>query len=260
MRKLALFSISVTIFIIILEPSIFSLTAPDSVKGLFWKANAAYFEQRYQNAVMIYEKLLSLGYESGDVYYNLGNAYFRIGRLGKALVNYERARYFIPRDPDLRFNIKQIEENREDFFENKNTLWDGLLSCLYFFSLRELYWSFVFVNFLTWLVFLLRAILSHKFVRSLARVLALLWLCCGITLAFKLHKTRYDNRAVVIVDEANVTEGPHSKDRLLFTLHDGSIVTVEKSYSNWKVIRLPNGKKGWIDANMIEEVRKFNAP
>src|SRR5206468_976205 len=72
---------------------------------IFFRANALYGEERHPEAAAEYEKILAAGYESGNLYFNLGNAWFRAGDTGRAILEYERARRLLPRDPDTRANL-----------------------------------------------------------------------------------------------------------------------------------------------------------
>ncbi|HUI25620.1 MAG TPA: BatD family protein, partial [Candidatus Kryptonia bacterium] len=77
----------------------------ESPNTVFFHANALYGEEHYAEAAAEYEKILAGGRESSSVYFNLGNAYFKAGDVGRAILNYERARRLIPRDPDLHANL-----------------------------------------------------------------------------------------------------------------------------------------------------------
>ena len=82
-------------------------TAQDAIQlnTLFFQGNSFYQEERYSEAVKAYEQLVAMGVKSGPLYYNLGNAYFRIGTKGKAILNYERALQLLPRDADVKSNL-----------------------------------------------------------------------------------------------------------------------------------------------------------
>ena len=77
-----------------------------SAAELYITANRDYNEGRYQKAIEGYLRLFDSGYVNGHLYYNLGNAYFRSGQLGRAILNYKRAELLIPRDADLNFNLR----------------------------------------------------------------------------------------------------------------------------------------------------------
>ena len=85
--------------------SSFAQEAAEKTPGaIFYQANIYYQEGKFDAAIKSYEKLIDLGLESGNIYYNLGNSYFKKGELGLAVLNYERAKVLMPNDSDLRSN------------------------------------------------------------------------------------------------------------------------------------------------------------
>ena len=85
-----------------------------SAEELYFEASRAYKEDRYQEAIDGYFQLIDNGYVNGHLYYNLGNAYFRSGQLGRAILNYKRAQLLIPRDADLNFNLRYALDQTQD--------------------------------------------------------------------------------------------------------------------------------------------------
>ncbi|HSA31118.1 MAG TPA: tetratricopeptide repeat protein, partial [Candidatus Omnitrophota bacterium] len=88
------------IFYLIFAGKVFA----EEPSAVFAKANTEYQQGRYEEAGGLYEQILESGQESGALYYNLGNSYFKKGQIGKAILNYERALDFFPRDADLQAN------------------------------------------------------------------------------------------------------------------------------------------------------------
>ena len=78
----------------------------NQMTALFYKANELFGQGDYDKAEKVYQKILASGFDSGNIYYNLGNTFFKQGRLGKAIVNYERAKRLLPYDSDVRANLK----------------------------------------------------------------------------------------------------------------------------------------------------------
>ena len=85
-----------------LSINLFALN-PDS---LLSQANQLYKEKNYNGAIELYDSIISSGYYSSDVYYNLGNAHFKMGHLAPAILNYERAKKLAPSDDDIDFNLR----------------------------------------------------------------------------------------------------------------------------------------------------------
>ncbi len=138
--------------VIILSIVILLLVSPAAAsedqpwQALFAKANLAYRESRVQEAAERYRELIPSGYATGVLYYNLGNAYFRQGRLGHAILSYERARFFLPRDGDLNFNLRHAYLLVEDLIPESQGL-EGLnLFWLDSLRLDEMFWGFAVLN------------------------------------------------------------------------------------------------------------------
>jgi len=109
-------NLKLLIFILLLYFSGGSCFAADkpSAEELYFEANRAYKEDRYPEAIDGYLQLIGQGYVNGHLYYNLGNAYFRAGQIGRAILNYKRARLLIPRDADLNFNLHYALDQTQD--------------------------------------------------------------------------------------------------------------------------------------------------
>jgi len=97
--------------------------ANDSAQDLFKEANIFFKNEQYDQAISIYSAILDLDIEGGNLYYNLGNAYYKSGQLGKAILFYEKARQLIPRDSDLKANYIFANSLRQNPILPKKVLW-----------------------------------------------------------------------------------------------------------------------------------------
>lgn len=88
-----------------------SVRTVDAWQKMFWEAGKLYDQGRFTEAADVYEKLLKEGWRAPEIYFNLGNAYFKGGRLADAVLNYRRAWYLAPRDPDIRANLQYALQN-----------------------------------------------------------------------------------------------------------------------------------------------------
>ena len=82
------------------------ISSADEAAQRFEQANQLYLQAKYPDAVAQYQKIVQSGFESGELYFNLGNAYYKSGNIQKAILNYERARQLLPRDEDVQFNLQ----------------------------------------------------------------------------------------------------------------------------------------------------------
>lgn len=117
---------------------------------IFFGANQAYKKGRFSDAIDGYSQLLQSGQGSGHLYYNLGNTYFRLNDLGKAILNYERARLMLPRDSDLDFNFRYARDQLKDAVSESQRYMSIVFFWLDSLNLDELFWSFAVLNILFW--------------------------------------------------------------------------------------------------------------
>lgn len=223
----------------------------NSGEELFFRANQAYREARYAEAARGYATLIDSGYAGGHLYYNLANAYLKTNRVGYAILNYERAELLVPRDADLSFNLTYAQDRRTDAPPPPEQAISSVFFWLGSFNLSELFWAFAALNAALFAVLVLRVFAKSDWSYYLFVTLIFLWLASGVSFGLKLYETSSDDRCVVLSKQADVLAGPQAGDTLLFRLHEGTIVRGERSDSGWKLIRLQDGKRGWIKASDI---------
>lgn len=229
---------------------------PNGWEDLFFRANQAFKESHYQDAIDGYEQLVQTGHENGHIYYNLGNGYFRLNQLGQAILNYERARILIPRDADLNFNLRLARDQIQDAIAEPQ----GFIQMAFFWldalSLHEVFWGFGILNVIFWGILLIRLFHRLEWNYYLSLVFLVLWLIGGISFGLKWHQVWTDDRAVILKKEVNILSGPDIQDTVLFKLHEGTIVHHERSEDGWFLIRLPDKKRGWVAAAAVEQIKK----
>ncbi len=220
----------------------------------FFEANSAYKRDQFQEAVNGYRKLIENGFESGHIYYNLANAYFRLGDSGKAILYYERARTLIPRDDDLIFNLANARNQTVDALGDPET--DSLNDFLGLDSLNlhETIFVFSIVNVLFFLVITIRLFKKAEWSYYLSIFLIILIAISAGTLALKWYGASTDNRAVILAEEIVVRAGPDTGDTVLFKIHEGAVVHYERSEGDWVLLYLSKDKRGWVEAGQLERV------
>ncbi len=219
-------------------PAQASETLPEIVR-----ANDLYSERHYAQSAQAYEALIDKGVQSGYLYYNLGNAYIRMGKTGPAVLNYIRARKWIPRDENLAANLKFAIQQTQDKMEPPTP------GALFFFwnndlNLNELIYLAIGLNFIFWLSLSLWLYFpALKIVRNTFLCLVLL---SFISIGVKL-KSEFDLKlAVVLTKRVEVKSGRAEDAVTLFQLHEGAPVIITDSHENWLEIRLNEEQKGWV--------------
>jgi tetratricopeptide (TPR) repeat protein len=225
-----------------------------SPEELFFEANRAYKEGRYQQAADDYQQLADKGFANGDLYYNLGNACLRTGRLGPAILNYKRAQVLIPRDADLNYNLRFALDQTKDAVSLPQNYLNQAFFWLDSMTLRELLWAFGLLNVVFWGVLVLRLFSRQEWTYYVFIVLLIFWLMAGASLGVKWYQLKTDQRAVILAPAVDVLAGPESNDTVLFKLHEGTTVQRERTEGGWSLIQISPGKRGWIESSAVEKI------
>ena len=223
----------------------------DDASERFLKAANLYEEGKYQQASEGFEALLGYGFESGDIYYNLGNAKLRSGKLGEAIGAYLNAQRYLPRDGDLAANLKFARQSaKDDLPEWKPSTLETLFFWHRSLSPDELGIGLIIFNGLFWLTWLLRLFRREtEWLIWLQRTsfLGLLALGCS----FGMRSVTPEQRAVVLPAEISVHASTQEKSTVLFKLHEGAELSVIDSTGDWVRVSLPDQKQGWVAARYV---------
>ncbi len=217
----------------------------------FVAAGAAYKAENYDKAIATYEEILRGGKESGALYYNLGNSYFKKGSPGKAILNYERARRLIPRDSDLNFNAGYARSKAgvpeasggfsAQLVEPRIRNWTD----------REIAWAWIVITLAGAAVHLLSLFGKWPLMtrRHAIVLVCALWLVClgGFAVKFAAE----ENLAVTIVPGEAKFE-PREDATVHFPLGEGTMVKVLEAEDAWAKIRRDDGKVGWVPEKVFE--------
>ncbi len=229
---------------------------PRDPKYLFYKANDHYEEADYDGAIAEYEKLLGMNYESGNLYYNLGNAYFKKNELGEAILSYERAKRLIPRDGDLESNYKYARSLVETTVRAPQKIWPlrFIERMLDRFTVNE---ATIFISSL-YIVITLILIISI-FVRNRKRyfliilsALIIIFLIASASLAVKIISLK--GEAVIIARKAEAKFEPFERATTHFDLYEGMKVDIISSKDEWDKIERADGKAGWVKKSALEAI------
>ncbi|MDP6779406.1 MAG: tetratricopeptide repeat protein [Candidatus Latescibacteria bacterium] len=243
---------------VLIPGSTMTATAGTAAAARYNQANALYREGEYARAASAYEDVLGLGVRHGAVYYNLGNAYHKAGRLGQAILAYERALKLQPGDEDLAANLRFVNALKVDRDpEPEGNVAVRFLSRRY----RSLSVDGIAVAFAVCLLACATVGVAWLFAphRRVTWV-CLLVACCGGLLfagglsAAKIHDREAVVQAVILDEETVGRSGPGSDYLKVFSLHEGTKVTVEREEGGWSLVRLPNGMGGWASSGAMEKI------
>lgn len=225
------------------------------------EGNRLYQDEDFEGAIDAYRSVLDSGLESGDLYFNLGNAWFRAGELGPAILAWERAARLLPGDPDVRANLDLARGLTVDDVTPQETfwlfqLWDGWVQLLP----RDLLLGVVALAWLLTGGALVARVLSREpRRRRLATRTALgsggILVLFGISLLVRETGVTRPDVAIVMADQVSVQSAPVTDaDQTLFTVHEGLRVRVARRADAWAEVTLEDGRVGWLPLDAIETV------
>ena len=219
--------------------------------GVFIEANKALIAENYSDAIAKYESILNDGYESAELYYNLGNAYYRSKQLGKSIWAYSNALEIAPRNRDVSHNLSianaqivdRIEMPKSFVFitlyrllKSKMTTYEWILFGSFLIFIKSIY--FLFMKF---------SLISGKIYKMTSIVLVSFIIIAHIFAMDSYIDKQRTNSAVVISNNVNAYSGPfYGSSSILFQINEGIKVDISKQQKDWLEIILIDGKKGWI--------------
>lgn len=219
---------------------------------LFVEGIAAYKKGDYDTAVVRFQTLVDEGRSSGELYYNLGNAYFKADQLGHAIWWYERAMRLMPADPDLKFNLNHARSRIKD---QPETAAQPLARVLFFWRYRlpgdQIQWLALGFNLAFWATLMVRRLMGRRPYRSWLLLLALPTLLFTATAAYNRYEASYRQEAIVLPPQISVRAGRTPGATELFILHAGTKVGVQTRQGDHLRIRFGREKIGWVAATEL---------
>jgi len=227
----------------------------EKITELYRQGNAFYEREQYPEASRTYERIVLQGFHNGFIFYNLGNAHFKQNQIGRAILAYERAARLMPRDRDLKANLEIANLRTVDRLENTDP-WVGY-RLLRSVTVNEVTAATSLSGSLLFVIGILFVLTDgNTFRRRLFQIgiiVGTLFVLCSGTAAIRV----YDEgrvEAIILSRECEARSGPANGEELLFSLHEGTKVTVVEERGSWKRIALPDGNEGWVDEESLEEI------
>lgn len=224
------------------------------------EADSAYIRGQYQQAIKDYEMLLKQG-ASADLYYNLGNAYYRSENITRAVLNYERALLLSPGDRDVRFNLQIARAKTIDKIvpESEMFFFTWYRSLVNLMSVDAWAWTALIALALLIVLLLVYLFSERIWLRKVGFfggfVLLILFALSNLFAWQQKQDLLFRKGAIVISPSVTVKSTPAKNGTDLFILHEGTKVSItDGTMKGWMGIRIADGKEGWIESNMIEEI------
>ena len=234
--------------------------APTQVE-FYQEGNRLYQEGDFEGALASYLRLVEAGFESGEVYYNIGNTYFKLGDVAPSILYYERARRLLPGDEDVQANldlarsltVDEIEPLPRFWLFSAVQWWVGLLP-------RTLLIAVVAASYLVGTGVVLSLILKRGaqvavWGRRIVLASGVVFFLFGLNLAVREFELGRAQEAVVLQPQVDVLSAPLDDETLtIFTVHEGTKVRIDRFSEEWAEVALEDGRVGWVPVGVLETI------
>ncbi len=223
-----------------------------SCPDYFTKANALYDKADFQAALDIYAAIAGSGYISPELYYNMGNTYFRLNNLSSALLFYEKAAKLQPNDDDIVYNIAFVNGMITDRIEKKPELfvWEWLKTFRNMQSSAGWASTIVIFSWLTFAALAVYLVIRLIFWRKVSFIASLFFFTVTLVSVYFANAKYSDENsadtAIVFSPRVDIRHSPEENGKVYLTLHEGTKVVIEEELNGWYKIRLIDGRIGWI--------------
>lgn len=233
------------------------------VDSLFIDANKLYKIGEFEKAIETYKVIESKEIVSSELYYNLGNAYYKLNKVGPTIYYYEKALKLNPLNEDVRNNLVFAKRLALDNIEEVPKTVFQRFNANYLQKLSYNQWAVVCVvlSFLASLLFLLFYFSQSSALKRIYFTISgigFLALILSIFITYNQYNfTKNNKEAIVFAEKTAIRNAPTLNSEEVFTLHEGTKVTVLDAIDNWKKIKIADGKLGWVIASEIKLLDAF---
>ena len=227
-------------------------------EALFKQANDLYNDGKYAEAINKYEAILRTKNQSAELYYNLGNAHYKLNNVAPSIYFYEKALRLAPNDTDIKNNLAFAKNMTIDAIgvvpeAGLSKLLNSIANITTFDNWAKVSIACVFCFVVLFLIYYFAYSSLRKRLAFLGSIVSLFLMCITLLLAFhKFNLDKMDKPAIVFAQESQVKSEPNSRSEASFILHEGTKVQVLDTVKNWKKIKLQDGKTGWVSSEDIK--------
>jgi len=237
----------------------FNLQAEDA-NLLFTKANKAFQEYNYSEAIALYEQIREQNKHSVHYYFNLGNAYYKNKNLGKAMLNYEKAKLLKPNFSDLQHNMDITENRLKDNISPVRPFflaewWQSIYNLMLprTWAVLGIFWLLAAVGGIGfWLLSTTRQQKQLGFYGGISiGILGIIFLLAGLS---RHQAMTNSNAAIVVAKQTAFKDGADIDSNTMMNLHEGAKVFLIENIGDWYKVRLNDGEIGWLKIGEFEEI------
>ena len=243
------------ILLMIISSQIYSQNGP-----LFEQGKSLYKAEKYQEAILSWMKILDHEKHSSELYFNLGNAYYKLNNIGPSIYYFEKALLLAPNDRDIKNNLSFAENARVDAIDPlPKTIfykWYHTISDLLTFD----GWAYtsIFFVFICVLCFLMYYFSYSEIIKRfffISSAISIFSLGMSLSMAFFTYEDAIKNNpAIIFAESSDVREAPNLRSEISFIIHEGTKVQILERDADWGLVEIANGKEGWIPLIDLKEL------
>ena len=230
---------------------------------LFEEANNLYNEGKYQEAITNYLKILENNEHSAALYYNLGNAHYKLNQIAPSIYYYEKALQLAPGDADVKNNLLFAQNMTIDAIEVMPKTGVSRIIQNGIDTFPHNTWAILSIAFMMlfvtgFLIYYMSRYQNRKrLFFALSSVAFIFAVLSFVFASYQYNTSKNERPAIVFEQEISVRAEPNERSEEVFVLHEGTKVEVQDALGEWKKIRLDDGKIGWLLSESIKEIKSF---
>ena len=235
------------------------LVIAEGAEQIFESSNQLYNKGKYAEAIIGYRKILANNECSGELYFNLANAYYKLDSIPQAILYYEKAKLLIPNDDDLYTNLKLANLKTTDKIEAIPQLFflSWYQNFLQKFSTQVWAWLSIVacaLSFLLFWFFVSSKKLRFKKLYFFSASIFLIACILLVVIASASNDVRNVHRAVVFTPSVTLKSEPNVSSTNLYVIHEGATCKIVERVNNWFRVKLDNGSEGWLTKSDVKEI------
>lgn len=241
----------------------FSLIGFSQNNQIFEEANALYNDGKYAEAIDKYKSILESDMHSAELYFNLGNANYKLNNIAPSIFYYEKALQLEPNDKDIQNNLAFAQNMTIDAIEKVpvvgfSRIINNIVNIFNADTWAKIAVGGVFLFVLLFLMYHFSYTSSKKRMAFIVSGISLFMACFSVAMAFqKSSLDKNDRPAIIFTQESRVKTDPNPTSEEVFRLHEGTKVQVLETYEDWKKIQLSDKSTGWIPSKDIKLLKDF---
>ena len=217
------------------------------------EGNKAYSEGNYEEAVVHYSKIIDNNIESGELFFNLGNAYYKLDEIGKSIYYYEKSLNFIEGDESLDQNIKIARLKIIDKIEPipKLFIFEWIDSIMRILSIENWGWLSLILFFFVAVIFSLYLLITKRILFQFSWIFLILFSISIIVFVSRIYLFESYQFGIIFEKKIAVMSEPNLGASEVFILHEGTKIKINRKLNGWLEISIADGKTGWCKSNLI---------